>query len=123
MYLPSEEKATDRMSLAWPLRMFLVLKELRSHSLTVLSHEPEMTNLLSALMSREETKWLCPERDLKGLPMVFSSVSLLSEMTGSGFFRLSFQTMSLLSLPPDTTSGSPLESLPMTMEVTVPLWP
>ena len=82
MYLPSEVKATERMSLAWPLRIFLVLKELRSQSLTVLSQEPEITNLESGEISREETKWLCPDKDLKGFPMVFSSVSFPSERCG-----------------------------------------
>mmetsp|Transcript_10075 Transcript_10075/g.16990 ORF Transcript_10075/g.16990 Transcript_10075/m.16990 type:complete len:245 (+) Transcript_10075:401-1135(+) len=79
--LLSGEKATERTSLVWWMRVFLVVAVLRFQSLMVPSHEEERQNLLSWERSRSEMKWECPFKIFLGAPKLSSfSEALRSQM-------------------------------------------
>jgi hypothetical protein len=79
---------------------------------------------LSLAKDKEETKWECPFNDLYGFPSLKSKSSGFSPTwTCSGASKFNFQTITDLSLDPDTNKGLLLASLPTVSAVTDPLWP
>jgi hypothetical protein len=68
IYLLSAEKATVKTSLVCPLNYLVVLPDLKSHNLKVLSHDDEIKKLLSYDKEISLTKWLCPVIYLNGYP-------------------------------------------------------
>jgi len=89
MSLSSWQNPTVKMSFVCHLKITLVLNAFRSQSLTVLSQEPEMTYFEFFVIANEDTKWLCPLRDLNGLQMTFSCSFCLFplSLTSSGASR------------------------------------
>ena len=94
----------------------------RSHNLRVLSHDPVKKCLFDECIPTQETKWLCPWSDLYGFPTAVSMV-LPSSPRFLGVSKSNFQTMALLSLPPEMRSGDLSAVSPTSSEVTCPLWP
>merc|ERR1719244_644694 len=106
--LLSAEKATESTSLVWSSNLRVVLPGDRSHSLRVLSQEPDRAKCPSDDRTPSEMKWECPWSLFWGTPYMPSSL-------------VSFQTMRDLSLEEDRIISGYLGLV--VIWVTQSLWP